>query len=150
MSISTDGGISFTTSSIDPTQVSAGKITLLGRRAGTIIIKFHATDYFDAIVSQTVIEPTAEVRVKSTDNNTVEVEEARTLVFVDRNTKVKDIISKLTSLNGTTQTYKFVYSSGDEMKEYGPEETINENHSVALHVTSEDNSTIGYYTVLVK
>ncbi|WP_313894614.1 hypothetical protein [Psychrobacillus sp.] len=141
--------MSFVTSFIDPAQISAGKITLAGRSAGIIIIQFHATGYFDAVVTQTVIEPTAEVRVKSTDSNTVEVEEARALVFVDKNAIVGNIGSKLISLNGTIQMYKFVYSSGDEMKEYGLGDKINPNHSVALHVTAADDSTIGYYTVLV-
>ncbi|TQR21246.1 hypothetical protein FG384_03295 [Psychrobacillus vulpis] len=149
MSVSVDGGISFTTTAINPAQVSSGKITLAGMSAGAITIKFHATGYLDATVNQVVIGPTAEVRVKTTNSKVVEVEEARALVFVNKDAKVSDILLSLISYNSTTQTYKIVYSDGDDMMEYAPGSVINPNLSVALHVKSQDSSTIGYYTILI-
>lgn len=151
MSVSTDYGVSFNRILVDPLQVSSGKITLpQGMTVGTLIIKFHALGYQDAIVNQEVhMVPTAETRIKTTDNRVVQVDEERKLIFVNPLATVADIKSKITSNNGTTQRYTFVYSDGDHTVTYGDNAIIRPFHSSALHVTAQDGSTVDYYTVLV-
>ena len=152
MSVSTDGGESFYPSLWDSSWVSSGKITLpVSMPEGTLIIKFHATGYKDAVVSQVVLipVPNAEIRIKTTDNSVVQVDETRALIYVNPSATVAAIRSKIISYNGTIQSYNFIYSDGDSTAVYSEGGKILPFHSSALHVTAQDGSTIGYYTILV-
>lgn len=151
ISFSIDGGMSYTPLLMSQISVSPGKITLPKQMpVGSLILKFQANGYQDTFVSQVVLlSPTAEARIASKDENIVQVDESRKLIFVDSKATVGSIKDTLKALNNTTQSYKFVYSDGDDTKEYLDNTIIFPNHSSALHVTSEDNTTMEYYTILV-
>ncbi len=150
ISISTDGGVNFIPLNFISSWVSPGKITIpKGMPSGLLIFKFHATGYEDAVVSQTVLEPLAEVRIKTKDDSIVQVDNSIGFITVKSTATVGEIKAAIESYNGSAQSYMFRKNIGDDNFDYTESNTISEIYVSWLDITSEDGSTKGQYLINV-
>lgn len=147
ISISTDGGVNFNPLNFNSSWVSPGKITLPKLPSGLVIIKFHAKGYEDAVVSQIVLKPLAEVRIKSSDASIVQVDNSIGFITVKSTATVGEIKAAIESYNGTAQSYVFRKNIGDDNFDYTELNTISDIYVSWLDITSEDGSTKGQYLI---
>ncbi len=146
--ISTDGGVTFNPLNYDLSWVSPGKVTLpKGLPSGSLIFKFQAIGYKDAVVNQNVLEPLAEVRIKTKDTNIVQLDNTIGFITVKSTATVGEIKAAIESYNGSAQSYVFRKNIGDDNFDYTESDTISNIYVSWLDITSEDGSTKGQYII---